>query len=100
MGVPVITPAGDSHVSRVGVSLLQTVGLPELIAESAQDYVKKAVQLAGDLKRLQAIRANLRFMMARSPLMDAQGFTRSLEAAYRQRWYRWCGQVQDRTEEK
>jgi len=90
MGVPVITPAGEIHVSRVGVSLLTTAGLPEHIAESSEDYVQKAVQLAGDLERLQALRANLRSMMASSPLMDAQGFTRSLEAAYRQMWHRWC----------
>jgi len=95
MGVPVIALAGESHVSRVGVSLLTNAGLPELMAESAEDYVEKAVKLACDPKRLQAIRSNLRSMMGRSPLMDAQGFTRALEAAYRQMWHRWCGQGQD-----
>ena len=42
MGVPVVTLAGQTHVSRVGVSLLSTVGLPELIAQSAEEYVSIA----------------------------------------------------------
>ena len=96
MGVPVITLAGETHVSRVGASILSHVGLPELIAESLEDYLKKAVQLAGDPDRLKALRNNLRSMMARSRLMDTNGFTRSLESAYRQMWHRWCASVQDR----
>ena len=47
MGVPVVTLAGQTHVSRVGVSLLSNVGLKELIAESADDYARIAVTLAG-----------------------------------------------------
>ncbi len=100
MGVPVIALAGESHASRVGVSLLSNVGLPELIAEYTEEYVEKAVQLAGDLERLQALHANLRSMMVRSPLMDAEGFTRSLEKAYRQMWRRWCHGARERSEEK
>jgi predicted O-linked N-acetylglucosamine transferase (SPINDLY family) len=69
------------------------VGLPELIVESLEDYLKKAAQLAGDPDLLKALRNNLRSMMARSRLMDANGFTRSLESAYRQMWHRWCEQM-------
>ena len=91
-----ITLAGKSHASRVGVSLLSNVGLSELIAKSTEDYIKKAVTLADNLDKLQDLRANLRPLMARSPLMDATGFTRSLEAAYRKMWKRWCDQNQNR----
>jgi len=89
MGVPVIILSGKTHASRVGVSLLTNAGLPELIAESAEEYVKKTAQLAGDLNRLKELRSTLRFIMSQSPLMDAKGFTHSLEAAYRQMWYGW-----------
>jgi len=95
MGVPVITLAGKSHASRVGVSLLSNVGLSELIAKSTENYIKKAVGLANNLGRLQDLRVNLRPLMARSPLMDATGFTRSLEAAYRKMWKRWCVHAQN-----
>jgi predicted O-linked N-acetylglucosamine transferase (SPINDLY family) len=82
MGVPLITLAGDRHLSRVGASFLQVVGLPELVADSPDEYVEKAVNLASDPERLQFLRENLRLMMARSALMDAKGVTCELEQAY------------------
>jgi len=48
---------GKAHVSRVGVSLLNSVGLSECVAASAEEYVEKAVSLAQDLPKLAAWRA-------------------------------------------
>ncbi len=83
MGVPVVTLAGRTHLSRVGVSLLSSVGLIELIAETPDDYVALAVALANDSGRLLKLREELRHMMATSPLMDAPGVTRDVEEACR-----------------
>ncbi|MBD2410718.1 hypothetical protein FACHB389_23000 [Nostoc calcicola FACHB-389] len=88
MGVPVITLAGQTHVSRVGVSLLTTVGVPELIASTPQEYVAKAVALASDLPTLSQLRFNLRQQVAASALCDAVAHTQALEAIYRQLWQR------------
>lgn len=82
MGVPVITLAGERHSARVGVSLLNQVGLTALIAESAEEYVRKAVALAEDREHLASLRAGLRARMKNSPLLDHAGFTRRLEDAY------------------
>jgi protein O-GlcNAc transferase len=90
MGVPVVTLAGPAHVSRVGVSLLSNVGLPELIAQSADEYVAIALKLARDLSGLAQMRRTLRDRMRSSPLMDGTRFTRDMEAAYRQMWRTWC----------
>ncbi len=90
MGVPAITLEGTSHVSRVGVSLLNNAGLPELIAFSPQEYVGVAVDLAGNLPRLSKLRREMRPRMRTSPLMDAQRFVRRLELSYRRMWQRWC----------
>ena len=90
MGVPVITLAGRTHVNRVGVSLLTNAGLPELIADTAEQYVEIAAKLAADIPRLTELRANLRERMASSPLMDAPRFARNVEEAYRQMWRAWC----------
>ena len=90
MGVPVISLAGPTPVTRGGLSILSNVGLPELVADSVNDYVAKATALACDLPRLVALRAGLRERMQRSPLMDAPGFTRGIEAAYRTMWLQWC----------
>ena len=89
MGVPTITLAGPHHASRAGVSLLASVGLGDLIAETPGEYVDKAVQLAGDLPRLIEIRAGLRERMLDSPLMDGRSFARDMEAGYRQVWRTW-----------
>jgi protein O-GlcNAc transferase len=93
MGVPVITLAGNSHVSRVGVSLLSNVGLPELIAGTPDEYFKITVSLANDLKKLQTLREKLRDMMTYSPLTDAKRFTLNLETCFHKIWETWCDSV-------
>ena len=90
MGVPVVTQAGRTHVSRVGVSLLTTVGLPELIAADDEDYLRIAVRLASDVNVLAALRSTLRSRLSASPLLDAPRFARHVEQAYRQMWRTWC----------
>lgn len=82
MGTPVITLAGSTHASRVGVSLLENVGCPELIATSEEHYVQIATTLARDVNRLKQYRRDLRSRLAYSPLMDAVGVTQELEEAY------------------
>jgi predicted O-linked N-acetylglucosamine transferase (SPINDLY family) len=90
MGVPVITLAGQTHVSRVGLSLLSNIGLPELVAFTPDQYVQIAVELAKDPNRMDALRRGMRARMLASPLMDAAAFARDMEAAYRQMWRNWC----------
>lgn len=83
MGIPVITLAGDVHRSRVGASLLNAVGLQELIARTRQQYIDLAVALAENQERRAILRTELRDRMRQSPLMDEAGFTRRLEEKYR-----------------
>jgi predicted O-linked N-acetylglucosamine transferase (SPINDLY family) len=82
MGVPVVTLAGQSHVSRVGTSLLHSVDLEDLVAGTVDEYVGKAVALATDPSRLRNLRQNLREMMRRSPLTDAKRLAREIEDAF------------------
>ena len=90
MGVPVITLAGDSHRARVGSSLLNTLGLTELIADTPENYIANARNLAADVNGLSDLRSSLRERMASSPLMDASRFTLNLESTYRTIWKKWC----------
>jgi len=92
-GVPVISLAGRTHVSRVGVSLLTNVGLADLIAESEEEYVAKAVELAGDRERLIALRKKLRPMMEASPLMDGPGFAKRFGEAMEHMYEMKCGET-------
>lgn len=88
MGVPVVVLAGRTHVSRVGVSLLTSVGLDDWIALSPEAYVEKAVRVAGNLATLSALRSGMRTRMARSPLMDEAAFVEALENTFESLWDR------------
>ena len=91
MGVPVVTLCRpDRTCSRVGASILTNLDLPDLVAGTSQEYVQKAVALARDPDEILFLRETLRERMSRSPLMDAAGFTKALEALYRQMWWKWC----------
>ncbi len=90
MGVPVISLAGPTHVSRVGVSILNSVGLSELAVESEDAYVAKALELADDRALLARQRHELRRRVTESTLTDSAAFARKLEAAYRRMWQDWC----------
>ena len=90
MGVPVVSLAGTTHASRVGISLLSTVGSPEFVADSEDRYVKLATDLAADQQRLIEIRSSLRARMKASRLMDGSLFARDVEDAYREMWRKWC----------
>ena len=86
MGVPVVTLAGRTHLARVGVSVLRRTGMDELITATPEEYVRKAIELAGDPVRLRTLRSGLRRAMSASPLLDAAAFARALEAAYLEMW--------------
>ena len=86
MGVPVITLAGTTCVSRQGVSLLSHLGLQELIAATQDSYVEIVTRLARDFGKLQQLRTGLRDRMMRSTLTDPHRFARNLEEAYRWIW--------------
>jgi len=82
MGVPVVTCPQSQAVSRQTFAFLSAIGLPELVAQDADDYVKIAVNLAENTARLTALRDDLRSKMQTSSLMDVPGFTRQLEQAF------------------
>jgi protein O-GlcNAc transferase len=84
MGAAVVTLGGHTHASRVGISLMNSAGLPELIASTPQEYVAVAVSLAHDLPRLADLRGRLREKMSRSALMDATRLARDIETAFRE----------------
>ena len=93
MGVPVITLKGESHVGRVGASILTRIGLDDYVAADADAYVAKAVALADDIEGLALTRELLRNRMASSPLCNGPAFCTTLENAYREMWQTWCRSV-------
>jgi protein O-GlcNAc transferase len=85
MGVPVVTQAGQRHVSRVGASLLSALDRKQWIAATTEQYIENATNLISNVKALINQRATLRRQMVASALTDAPAFTRKFESALRDR---------------
>jgi protein O-GlcNAc transferase len=89
MGVPAITMYGQRHASRMVASVLTTIGCQDWIARTREEYVTKAIALAGDLDKLAKYRRTLRQRMLDSPLCDGRGFAKKLDDLYRRLWIDW-----------
>jgi predicted O-linked N-acetylglucosamine transferase (SPINDLY family) len=85
-GCPMLTMAGDTFVSRVAGSLLRTIGLPELVTNSLDEYQAMALRLTRDAGLLAGLRARLEANRKTSRLFDAGRFARGIEEAYRTMW--------------
>jgi predicted O-linked N-acetylglucosamine transferase (SPINDLY family) len=81
MGVPLVTHIGNAFAGRVAASLLKTLDLNELVAHSAVEYEKIAVDLAINRDRLKRVKEKLNANIQTSPLFDSELFTRHLEKA-------------------
>ena len=90
MGVPVITLRGERHAGRVGASLLNKIGLGEMVAENQDQYVGIGIELAEDMNALENLRAGLRSHMQSSALCDGRAFARTMEYAFQKAWRNWC----------
>ena len=90
MGVPVVTLVGKTVVGRAGLSQLSNLGLTELVAQTPEQFVQIACDLARDLERLKTLRSELRQRMLDSPLRDVARFAKNVEAAFRSMWEQWC----------
>ena len=97
-GLPMLTMQGKTFASRVGSSLLHAVGLGEMVTHNPEEYVAKAVELAGNSKKLATIRETLRANLAGSPLFDSARFVRNLEKGFQAIWQRHlAGQAPSQT---
>jgi len=81
-GLPVLTLMGSSFASRVAASLLNAIGLPELITSTQEEYEALAIDLALNPNKLADIRNKLANNRLTTPLFDTPLFTQNLEAAY------------------
>jgi predicted O-linked N-acetylglucosamine transferase (SPINDLY family) len=87
-GLPLLTCAGSTFAGRVAASLLEAVGLPELIAPNLERYETLALELARHPGLLGAYRERLARNRLTHPLFDTELFRRHIEAAYETMWQR------------
>jgi predicted O-linked N-acetylglucosamine transferase (SPINDLY family) len=88
-GLPVLTRTGESFAARVAASLLNDIGLPELVTSTQEQYETTAIELASNPGRLAEIKDRLHRNRLEMPLFDTEGFTRHLENAYTQIYERY-----------
>jgi len=81
-GLPVLTLMGQSFASRVAASLLNAIGLPELITNTQEEYEALAIELAMNPKKLATIKEKIRVNRLTTPLFNTPLFTKNIEAAY------------------
>ncbi|MFN6252865.1 MAG: tetratricopeptide repeat protein [Acetobacteraceae bacterium] len=87
-GLPVLTQMGQAFAGRVAASLLNAVGMPELITRDAAEYEALAIALGRDPARAGGLRTRLATAIPTAPLFNTPRFTRHLESAYRMMWQR------------
>ena len=81
MGVPTVTLAGNTMLSRQGVSIMTCAGLPDWVAQTEAEYVQIAVEKARDMVALSGLRSRLRTALFTSPLFNAPVFAKDFESA-------------------
>jgi predicted O-linked N-acetylglucosamine transferase (SPINDLY family) len=87
MGVPVLTLTASSFLSRQGAGILMNTGLADWVANSADDYVARAITHASNLQTLSLLRLNLRQQLATSPMMDGKKFAANFGNALLEMWH-------------
>ena len=81
-GLPVLTLVGESFASRVAASLLNAVGITELITSTIEEYQTLAIDLAINSHKLEIIKQTLAVNRLTTPLFDTPCFAKNLEVAY------------------
>lgn len=82
-GLPVVTKRGTNFSSRVSESLLNALGVPELVARNDQEFVELTVRLVKNREELSAIRQKINANRCISPLFDTERSARHVETAFR-----------------
>lgn len=94
MGIPTLTMAGETLLSRQGASLLTAAGLGDWVVQNVDEYIKEAISLSKDLPRMAELRAGLRQYVSGSLVFDAKHFAKNLEDGL---WGMWSRkQIQSR----
>ena len=88
-GLPVLTLMGNSFASRVAASLLNAIGLPELITNNQEEYETLAIELAKSPEKLASIKQKLVNNRLTTPLFDTPLFTKNLESAFKKMYERY-----------
>ena len=83
-GLPVVTKLGEGFAARVAGSLLNAIGLPELITTTEHEYEDLILELATNPTRLAEVKKKLATNRISQPLFNTELYTKHLENGYQQ----------------
>ena len=86
MGVPTLVIEGDRWVSRVGSSILNSIGLDKFICKNINEYVEKSIHLSSQIEERQMLHRTLRSILLSSPFCNAKMFVKDLEEKLALKW--------------
>jgi protein O-GlcNAc transferase len=92
-GLPVLTCPGETYASRMGAGLSSSVGMPELICESIDEYIQKAIDLGNNPELLRSLKAKLAHAVIDAPLFKPQLFISHLERGFKQIWRSYVNEL-------
>ena len=81
-GVPVVTKQGQGFAARVAGSLLNAIGLPELVTENEHDYEELILDLANNPNKLKKIKDKIAINRLSKPLFNTELYVKHLEIGY------------------
>lgn len=89
-GLPVLSWRGDNYLGRMGSSINQYMGLPEMDCLAEAQYVSRAIELATCPDKLLAVREHIKDGLLHNPLFQPREFVQTLETAYKRVWATYC----------
>ena len=96
-GLPVITKQGESFAARVASSLLNAIGLKELVLKTESEYEEMILELSTNLSKLTAIKKKLVANRLSKPLFDTKLYTKHLECGYLKAYQNYLDQKDPET---
>ena len=81
-GMPLVTLKGKTFSARVGASLLTSLGIPELITSSVDEYIDLALELANNKEYLHEVRLKIQTLRKRATLFNSKQFLKDIEDKY------------------
>lgn len=73
-------------MNRASASILNAMGLSELVSKNVNDFVQNAIRLGNDPIKLRNYRMKVNEMLTNCPVFDCEHFTSDLESLYIRMW--------------
>ena len=81
-GVPVLTQLGQTFAGRIAASQVSSLGMPELIVNTPEEYYAKALELATQPQLIKDLRMKHEANRLTAPLFNTKEYVRDLEKLY------------------